>query len=81
MAVPGLQCCLQACSSRGGWWGRGGWGLLFVAVQGLLIAVVSPVSSSRRMSFITYDTQAQKLRLLGSRARTSLVAPQHMGPS
>ena len=23
MSVPGLQCCLQACSSRGGWRGRG----------------------------------------------------------
>ena len=61
--------------------GVGGWRLLFIAVQGLLIAVVSPVSSSRRMSFNTCDTQAQKLRLLGSRARTSLVAPRHVGPS
>ena len=44
MAVLGLQCCLQACSSCGGWWGRG---LLFVAVQGLLSAVVSLVAQHK----------------------------------
>ena len=38
MAELGLCCCAQAFSSCGEW------GLLFVAVRGLLIAVASPVA-------------------------------------
>ena len=37
LAALGLCCCMQACSSCGEW------GLLFVAVRGLLIAVASLV--------------------------------------
>ena len=38
MAALGLRCCAQAFSSYGEW------GLLFVAVHGLLIAVASLVA-------------------------------------
>ena len=38
LAVLGLHCCVRASSSCGEW------GLLFVAVHGLLIAVVSLVA-------------------------------------
>ena len=37
LAALGLRCCVRAFSSCGEW------GLLFVAVHGLLIAVASPV--------------------------------------
>ena len=38
LAALGLRCCAQAFSSCGEW------GLLFVAVHGLLIVVASPVA-------------------------------------
>ena len=41
LAVLGLRCCAQAFSSCGEW------GLLFVAVHGLLIAVASLVAEHR----------------------------------
>ena len=41
LAVLGLRCCAQAFSSCGEW------GLLFIAVRGLLIAVASLVAEHR----------------------------------
>ena len=41
LAALGLRCCVQASSSCGKW------GLLFVAVHGLLIAVASLVAKHR----------------------------------
>ena len=41
LAALGLRCCAQAFSSCGEW------GLLFVAVHGLLIVVASPVAEHR----------------------------------
>ena len=41
LAVLGLRCCVRAFSSCGEW------GLLFVAVRGLLIAVASLVAECR----------------------------------
>ena len=76
LAVLGLHCCVWAFSSHGEQ------GLLFVAVRGLLIAVVSLVAEHR--------LQARRLQQLwhtGSRAQaqqlwhTGLVAPQNVGSS
>ena len=41
LAVLGVRCCARAFSSCGEW------GLLFVAVRGLLIVVASPVAEHR----------------------------------
>ena len=76
LASLGLRCCAWAFSSCGKW------GLLFVAVCGLLIAVASLASE--------HGLQArglQQLWLAGSRAQaqqlwhTGLVAPRHVGSS
>ena len=71
LAAMGLRCCVWAFS------GCGERGLLFVAVNGLLIAVTSLVAEHR----------LQQLWLMGSRAQaqqlwlTGLVAPRHVGSS
>ena len=76
LAALGLCCCAQAFSSCGEW------GLLLVAVRGLLIAVASLVAE--------HGLQApglQQLWLVGSRAQAQqlwcmhLVALQHVGSS
>ena len=76
LAALGLCCCARAFSSCGEW------GLLFVVLHGLLIAVASLVAE--------LGLQAcgfQQLWLAGSRAHaqslwlTGLVAPQHVGSS
>ena len=76
LAALGLHCCTRAFSSCGEW------GLLFVAVCRLLIAVASLAAE--------HGLQArglQQLWLVGSRKQaqqlwpTGLVAPWHMGSS
>ena len=57
LAVLGLRCCMQAFSSCSEW------GLLFVAVCGLLIAVASFVAEHRLEA-----RGLQQLQLLGPRA-------------
>ena len=65
------------------------WGLLFVAVCGLLIGWLLLLQStgSRRVGFSSCGTWAQQLWLTGSRAQaqklwhTGLVAPRHVGSS
>ena len=54
LAVLGLRCCARAFS------GCGEWGLLFVAVCGLLIAVASLLQNtgSRHAGFSSCSTQA-----------------------
>ena len=64
MAALGLRCYVRAFS------GCGEWGLLFVAVRGLLIAVASLVAE--------HGLQAHRPQQLW---RTGLVAPQHVGSS
>ena len=58
LAALGLHCCTWAFSSCGEW------GLLFVAVHGLLIALASLFGStgSRHAGFSSCGTQAQLLR-------------------
>ena len=65
LAALRLHCCARAFSS----WGE--WGLLFVAVRGLLIAVASPVAEHRLQAgrLSSCGTQAQQLWLAGSRAQ------------
>ena len=55
LAVLGLRCCARAFS------GYGEWGLLFVAVRGLLIAVASLVgcTGSGHVGFSSCDMWAQ----------------------
>ena len=56
----------------------GEWGLLFIAVRGLLIAVASPVAESlisRPVGFSSYNMWAQLLGCMG------LVSPWHVGSS
>ena len=66
LAVLGLHCCAQAFSSCGKW------GLPFVAVHGLLIAVASLVAQHgpRRTGFGSCDSRALERRLssCGTRA-------------
>ena len=68
--------------------GCGEWGLLFVAVHGLLFVVASRQSpGSRRSDFRSCGPLAQQLQFMGSRAADSelchmgLVAPQHVESS
>ena len=60
-----LRCCVRAFSSCGEW------GLLFIAVRRLLIAVASLVvdRGSRHVGFSSCGMQAQELWLAGSRAQ------------
>ena len=58
MAALGLRCCAWAFSSCGEW------GLLFIAVRGLLIAVASLCYRAWVLGM-----QAQQLWLAGSRAQ------------
>ena len=76
LAALGLRCCVLAFSSCGEW------GLLFVVVRGLLIAVASLVVERGLQA-----RRLQQLWLAGSRAQvqqpwcTGLVAPRHVGSS
>ena len=83
LTALGLCCCVQAFSSCGKW------GLLFLAVHGLLTAVASLVAEHGLQSagFSSCGTWAQQLWLAGSRAQaqqlwcTGLAAPWHVGSS
>ena len=76
MAALGLRCCTWAFSSCGEW------GLLFVAVRGLLLAVASLVAEQGLQA-----CGLQQLWLAGSRAQAQqlwvmgLVALRHVGSS
>ena len=84
LVVQGLWCCKHTLSCCGEW------GLLFISVQELLIAVASLLQNtgSRRTGFCSCSTQAQELWIIGPRVRslhqlwcTSSVAPWHVKSS
>ena len=77
MAVLGLRCCAQAFSSCGGW------GLLFVAVCGLLIAVASLVAEhgSRHADFSSCGTWASVAVAHGLQSAGSVVVAHRLGCS
>ena len=83
LAALGLRCCTRAFCSCGEW------GLLFVVVRGLLIAVASLIAEHRLQAQGLQQLwhTVQQLWLAGSRAQawqlwhTGLVAPQHVGSS
>ena len=82
LAALGLCCPCKKKESTRAFYSCGKWGLLFVAVRGLLIAVASPVAELRLQA-----RGLQQLWLAGSRAQaqqlwcTGLVAPRYVGSS
>ena len=62
LAALGLYCCTRASSSCGEW------GLLFVVVHGLLIAVASLCCGARALGAQASVVVALRLRSCGSRA-------------